>query len=221
MRIAFFGGSFDPPHEGHLAVARAAMSAVGLDSVLFAPVALQPLKPAGASASYEDRVEMIRLAIAADPGFQLSLIDSPSDKMTGSPNYTAETLIRLRSTLGDASQLFLLLGADNMVSLPQWHRAAEIPFLARLIVASRPGEDISDLAACLPQDVVATASETPNLFILSNSNGDRSELVLLPNLHYDISATQLRAAMHAENPEAPRLIPAAVLNYIHEHKLYK
>jgi nicotinate-nucleotide adenylyltransferase len=83
-RVAFFGGSFDPPHLGHLGVARAAQAALGLDIVLFAPVGAQPLKPRGASADFEDRLAMTRLAIAGEPGFDLSLADAP--KSSGAPN---------------------------------------------------------------------------------------------------------------------------------------
>ena len=77
MRVAFFGGTFDPPHLGHLAVARAARAAFALDAVLFAPVGMQPLKPEGLAASFEDRVAMTRLAIAGEPGFEVSLADAP------------------------------------------------------------------------------------------------------------------------------------------------
>src|SRR5271165_476001 len=93
-RIAFFGGSFDPPHMGHLAVARAARAALGLDCVLFAPVGAQPLKPQGPSASFADRLEMTKLAIAGQPGFAISLADAPMS--SGAPNYTLETLLGLR-----------------------------------------------------------------------------------------------------------------------------
>ena len=83
-RVAFFGGSFDPPHLGHLAVARAARDAFKLDNVLFAPVGAQPLKMNGSTASFEDRVELTRLAIADEPGFVVSLADAP--KPWGVPN---------------------------------------------------------------------------------------------------------------------------------------
>src|ERR1700722_18781834 len=96
-RIAFFGGSFDPPHCGHLAVARAAQSALALDTVLFAPVGAQPLKPQGSTASFEDRVAMTRLAIAGEAGFAVSPIEAP--KPSAFPNYTLETLLRLRAEL--------------------------------------------------------------------------------------------------------------------------
>jgi len=111
-RVAFFGGSFDPPHLGHLAVARAARAALGLDTVLFAPVGAQPLKPAGSSASFEDRVAMTRLAIDGEPGFELSLADAP--KPDGSPNFTIDTLRLLRAQMPVDSRLFLLMGADSL-----------------------------------------------------------------------------------------------------------
>ena len=77
-RIAFFGGSFDPPHRGHLTIACAASTALHLDQILFAPVGAQPLKPLGATASFDDRVAMTRLAIANEPGFVVTLADAPS-----------------------------------------------------------------------------------------------------------------------------------------------
>src|SRR5947209_15565723 len=77
-RVAFFGGSFDPPHLGHLAVASAARDALRLDRVLFAPVGAQPLKPAGSTAAFADRLAMTELAIAGEPGFEISLADAPN-----------------------------------------------------------------------------------------------------------------------------------------------
>ena len=85
-RIAFFGGSFDPPHLGHIGVARAAQVALHLDTVLFAPVGIQPLKPAGSTASFEDRVAMTELAIKGQPQFAISFADAPDPN--GRPNYT-------------------------------------------------------------------------------------------------------------------------------------
>src|SRR4051812_5838167 len=128
-RIAFFGGSFDPPHRGHLAVARAARDALRLDLVLFAPVGSQPLKPQGSTAPFEDRAAMTELAIAAEPAFQLSRIDAPN--AAGHPNYTLQTLEQLHTDMPDA-ELFCLMGADSFVSLRRWRGAAQIPFAASL-----------------------------------------------------------------------------------------
>lgn len=96
-RVAFFGGSFDPPHLGHLAVARTARAALGLDTVLFAPVGAQPLKPRGATADFPDRLAMTCLAIGDEPGLAVSLADAP--KPSGTPNFTLETLQSLRAEL--------------------------------------------------------------------------------------------------------------------------
>jgi nicotinate-nucleotide adenylyltransferase len=217
-RVAFFGGSFDPPHLGHVAIAAAAQQALALDRVLFAPVGLQPLKPAGSSASFEDRVAMIRLAIAAHPGFELSLIDAP-DSVGQRPNYTYDTLIELRQSLPSEAKLFLLLGADSFATLHQWHRSAELLFAADLIVASRPGEDLGDLPSMLP-DGVAIHAVAGNRYRLTNTAAGESALTILPDLHYDISATQLRAQI-AGSTEQPPLLDPAVLEYIHTHGLYR
>ena len=90
-RVAFFGGSFDPPHEGHLAVGRAARAALALDEVLFAPVGAQPLKPEGSTAGFEDRVAMTGLAIADEPGFLVSLADAPAGPPQRTPNLARST----------------------------------------------------------------------------------------------------------------------------------
>ena len=229
-RVAFFGGSFDPPHCGHLAIARAARDRLGLERVLFAPVGLQPLKQGGARAGFEDRVAMTRLAIAGEDGFELSLVDSPSDApwdgldsdAGGPPNYTAETLERLRAEMpGDA--LYLLVGADSLRTLKRWHRAKEIPFLARLIVASRPGERMEDagaIAACLPEGVCAE-QDGEDGFRLRTAEGLESVLTLLPELHYEISATEVREAIRAGGMTTSGVIPEAVLGYIRERGLYR
>ena len=145
MRMAFFGGSFDPPHLGHLAVARAARDAFRLDTVLFAPVGAQPLKPEGSTAGYEDGVAMTRLAIAAEPGFDGLAGRCAEALRRGGRRRTTHLITRSRRWKGCAGELvkialFFLMGADSFLGLSRWHRAAEIPFAAPLIVASRPGQ---------------------------------------------------------------------------------
>jgi nicotinate-nucleotide adenylyltransferase len=249
-RIAFFGGSFDPPHLGHLAVARAARAGLALDTVLFAPVGAQPLKPQGSTAGFQDRLEMTRLAIAGEPGFAISLADAPND--LGAPNYTLETLFRLRDELPEGGALFCLMGADSFLGLRHWHRAAEIPFAAPLVVASRPSlrpsshsgprplDQLPDLAAALPAGLtIEPAQEVKSLssgiellgFRLRNPSGDSALLYLLPGLHIEISATQIReqvctgsSALTGELTGQltwPEVLPAAVAGYIRSHGLYR
>ncbi|HXR38718.1 MAG TPA: nicotinate (nicotinamide) nucleotide adenylyltransferase [Terracidiphilus sp.] len=235
-RIAFFGGSFDPPHLGHLAVARAARAALALDTVLFAPVGAQPLKPEGPTASFDDRVAMTRLAIAGEPGLSVSLVDAP--KPTATPNYTVDTLLRLRAELPADGVLYCLMGADSFLGLRRWHSAAQIPFVAPLVVASRPGQPLDDLVAALPPGLTmepAPASLHPGpappasaldlrSYLLRNPAGESSPLYLLPGLHVDISASQIRdqiqGASRSSAPE-PRLLPIAVLDYIRSRELYR
>ena len=234
-RVAFFGGSFDPPHLGHLAVARAARAALGLDAVLFAPVGAQPLKPHGSTAGFDDRLAMTRLAIAGEPGFAVSLADAPQP--SGAPNYTLETLLALRAELLPGSALFCLMGADSFFALRLWHRAAEIPFAAPLIVASRPGQRLDDLKAALPEGLtMEPLAETGRQdsgvelrsYLLLNRAGERAPFYLLPGLHVEISATEIRERIRAlvgapsETPTAGReLLPSAVLDYIRSRGLYR
>jgi nicotinate-nucleotide adenylyltransferase len=229
-RVAFFGGSFDPPHLGHLAVARAAKAALGLDTVLFVPVGAQPLKPLGSTAAFTDRVAMTRLAIASEPGFAVSLVDGP--KPSGEPNYTLETLLRLRGELPGGGTLFCLMGADSFAGLRRWHRAAEIPFAAALIVASRPGQRMDDLEAALPAgltiEAIPKAQEMrPEIevccYSLLDQAGERAPFYLLPGLEIEISASDIREQLRggAGGSEPGRaLVSGSVAEYIHAHGLY-
>jgi len=234
-RVAYFGGSFDPPHLGHLAVARAARRALALDTVLFAPVGAQPLKPQGSTASFEDRVTMTRLAIDGEPGFSLSMADAP--KPAGMPNYTLETLEKLRAELPAASTLFCLMGADSFFGLHRWYRAAEIPFAAPLIVASRPGQPLDDLHAALPAGLTMEAAPAPvaaptgievRTYAITNSAGERTPFYLLPGLDVEISASEIRAqiriqvhAAAAEESAGGKLLPTVVADYVRSHGLYR
>jgi nicotinate-nucleotide adenylyltransferase len=235
-RIAFFGGSFDPPHIGHVAVASAAQQALQLDRILFAPVGLQPLKPSGSSASFEDRVAMTRLAIANQPAFEISLLDAPDTAKSTpnyTPNYTSDTLTNLRKSLPADAQLFLLLGADSFFTLCHWHRAAEIPFLANLIVASRPNvssaensnpemQELDNPSRYLPTSIsIQPIPNQPNRYSVINPTGQQSQLTILPNLNYDISATQLRNQIQGRSGNEPALLDPAVLQYIQQHRLYQ
>lgn len=230
-RVAFFGGSFDPPHLGHLGVARAARAALDLDLVLFAPVGAQPLKPLGATASFDDRVAMTRLAIADEPGFELSLADAP--QATGAPNYTFETLEKLQTELGQEAQLFCLMGADSFFGLRMWHRAAEIPLLAPLIVASRPGQPFDEvktevetaLPAGLGLETVneqETAGVEVHTFRVFDSRGNSAPFYLLPGLDIEISASAIRSQVRdvSRSSDVHNLLPNSVATYIRSHNLY-
>jgi nicotinate-nucleotide adenylyltransferase len=198
MRVALFGGSFDPPHHGHIAIATAAADAFELDNVLFAPTGHQPLKPEGASASFDDRLAMVALVCAQDPRFEVSDLDSPRpDDM---PNYTVETLTTLQGTMPEA-KLFNLVGADSFLDLPRWHLPERLLELAEWIVVSRPGFPIGSLSEL---------GFTPN---------QRGRIHLLRTVHEDVAATNLRERLEAGDP-CSDLLPSSVVAYIRAHKLY-
>ena len=233
-RVAFFGGSFDPPHLGHLAVARAACDALHLDTVLFAPVGVQPLKREGSMASFEDRLRMTEAAISGEAGFEVSQIDAPDP--SGRPNYTLETLLRIRASLPAGSRLYCLMGADSFLTLHQWHGAAEIPFAATLVVASRPGQSLQDLQQALPSGLCISNGDASapgagsgielRSYTVRTPSGKGAEFYVLPGLDVEISASEIRRQLRGERSgtgaAAEReLLPAAVTRYIREHGLYR
>jgi nicotinate-nucleotide adenylyltransferase len=228
-RLAFFGGSFDPPHMGHLGIARAAQAVLELETVLFTPVGSQPLKPMGPGASFEDRVAMTELAIRGLPNFAISLADAPDP--SGEPNYTIDTLNRLQAQF-PSEQLFTLMGADSFLSLRRWYRGSEIPFVAPLIVASRPGQGLEHLAAELPDGVTIRAEKESNenragvleVFTVANPAGAEAPLYLLPGLEIEISASDIRqnaGAALGRLCSGHDLLPDAVCDYIATHRLYR
>ena len=139
MRVGLFGGSFDPPHRGHLAVAEAVRDRFALDRVLLAPAAIQPLKPGGAQASFADRLRMVELLCEGAHGIEASTIDAPQPG--GSPNYTIDTLHRLRDALPQAQK-----SSSSSAPMRSSHTTVEgssrLLKQARWIVVSRPGFDL-------------------------------------------------------------------------------
>jgi nicotinate-nucleotide adenylyltransferase len=132
--IAIFGGTFDPIHHGHLLVARDAMEALDLPSITFMPAPSAPLRGTGPVASFAHRAEMIRLAIAKEPRFSLSLAEAERP----GPSYTIDTVLGLRAD-NPGSRIVWIIGADQLARLPSWHRAEELASLATFAVAARPG----------------------------------------------------------------------------------
>jgi nicotinate-nucleotide adenylyltransferase len=126
-----FGGTFDPVHVGHLAIANAALESLPLDQVLFVIARRSPLKDRGPVAGEADRLRMLELAVAGEPRFAVSRVELDRD----GPSYTVETLERLAG----ADDLFLILGSDAIADFPRWKDPERIATLATLVVAERPG----------------------------------------------------------------------------------
>lgn len=223
QRIAFFGGSFDPPHRGHLAVAKAAADRFALDQVLFAPVGSQPLKGDLLAAPFIHRYAMTVLSTESDPRFIPSLLDAPAvDGGAPRPNYTVETLQRLRDTLPPDTALFTLLGADSWFDIARWHQPARLLGLSDWIIAARPGFSLADAEAAVPPEI-KTEPPHPDAGADSGpaqSGAGVSHVFFLTSVWQDISATELRRALEAGHGPVDSLLPS-VEDYIRKTGLYR
>lgn len=139
-RVGIFGGAFDPVHNAHMAVARAAAAQFHLDRVLFVPSYRPPHKGLATHAPFEDRVRMVELACveltAADPRtrFEVSRVEEED-----APSYSIDTIAKVRAQLSPGDELFFIIGADAFAELPTWHKWREVARAVRFIVVSRPG----------------------------------------------------------------------------------
>jgi nicotinate-nucleotide adenylyltransferase len=195
MRIALFGGTFDPPHRGHLSIAQAAADGFHLDTILFAPAGRQPLKSENHTTPWDDRLAMVTLACTQDPRFQPTTLDAP--RPDGLPNYTVDTLAELHLLYPEA-MIFSLIGADSFLTLPHWRAPNRLLELAEWIVVSRPGFPVDD-SFLTPQQ--------------------RTRVHLLQTVHEDVAATDLRHRLRTGDP-CTDLLPPAVSTYIQTHRLY-
>jgi nicotinate-nucleotide adenylyltransferase len=194
-RIGLLGGTFDPPHCGHLVAAQEVAWRLRLDRVLFLPARQNPLKQDVGGSAAHDRCEMVRLAIANNAVFELSRLDLDRPP----PSYTADLLKALEAS---DRELFFIIGADILPELPRWREPAEILRLARLAVVNRPG---------------APPPEREALEAFQSGAHNRLDVVDIPGVA--ISSRDLRHRVHSGLP-IRYLIPAAVERYIVEHRLY-
>jgi nicotinate-nucleotide adenylyltransferase len=206
------GGTFDPVHLGHVALAEAALAGLRLSEVLWLPSG-SPGHRAPPVASARDRLAMLRLATGGNPRFRID--DSELDR--SEPTYTVHTLTRLRAQLGNAQPLALLLGSDSFLSLPTWMRWRELFDLAHIAVASRPGDLPSD-GGPAPELSAEIARRSARPEQLAASAAGRIVRFDMPPM--DISASAIRAQL-AAGRDTRRLLPAAVLAYIETQHLYR
>ncbi len=187
MRVALFGGSFDPPHHGHIAIATAAADVFDLEQVLFAPVGRQPLKRESTPAPFANRVAMVELACKVDGRFAVSELDAP--RADGLPNYTVDALATLQREMPEA-RLFNLVGADSFLALRRWREPERLLEAAEWIVVSRPGFALADLSG-----LELTAKQ-------------QGRVHLLQTVHEDVAATDLRERLEGGDPCLDVLSPA-------------
>ena len=196
MRIGVFGGTFDPIHTGHLIVAEVAREALPLDLVVFVPAGQPWRKMERDISPAADRVEMVRLAIASNPFFALSLVDVER----GGPSYTADTMADLIQQFGSEACFFFLAGLDAVADLPNWHQPQHLLQLCQIVALKRPGYvfDLKSLDALIP--------EASTLI----------QLLTVPEI--EISSTELQRRIR-EGRTIRYLVPMAVEQYIRQRQL--
>ena len=209
--IGVFGGTFDPVHFGHLRLAEEMADEVGLGQVRFVPAGQPPHRRAPHVAAAH-RLEMVRLATCGNPRFTVD----PREVGNPRPSYTVDTLTALRAELGETQPLWLLLGADAFLGLPNWHNWRQLFELANIIVAERPGASVLQSGA-MPQSLKSEISQRQ---LSEGSVSGRAGSVLLRQMTpLAISATAIRDTL-ARRGSIRYLLPDAVHDYIYEHHLY-
>jgi nicotinate-nucleotide adenylyltransferase len=198
VRLGVLGGTFDPPHVGHLILAEEARTRLQLDKVLFVPAG-DPWRKAGQEITLaQHRLAMVQLMLVSDPHFEVSTLEVERP----GPSYTVDTLEALHQQHGSGLELYFILGEDALHDMPHWKDPARIVSLAWLAVAPRPHGSESGVVDL--EDVVPGLSE---------------RIVPLPMPTIDISSTALRERARA-GLSLRYLVPLAVEEYIRRHGLY-
>lgn len=197
QRIGVLGGTFDPVHYGHLAIAEEARVRLPVDLVLFVPARTQPLRKNERISSPEHRAAMLERAVLGNPAFRLSRIEFERP----GPSYTVETMTLLHQRYAKGSEFFFVLGTDAFAELAHWKDPQRLITLCRFAVFQRPGCDF----------------EPRNLFLKFPLLRDRT--LFLEGPHLRISATELRERVRRHLPIRYQL-PDAVEEYIQSHNLY-
>ena len=197
-RVGILGGTFDPVHCGHLAIARRALEEAMLDRVMFIPAGSPRLKSAEPTATAEHRLAMLRLAVEGVPGFDVSDIELGQL----GPTKTFDTLKRLHSQLSGDVELVFILGLDVLSRFDQWIEPQQVVEQARLLAVSRPGYGDFDWNDFYDRNPYA-----------------RGRVDCIESTAIDISASDLRSRL-ASGASVAGMLPAAVEGYIRENRLY-
>jgi nicotinate-nucleotide adenylyltransferase len=236
MNIGLFGGSFDPIHRGHVALAQAASSRYSLRQVLFVPANVPPHKQKQPLTAFIHRYAMVALATQDEKQFKPSLLEAPEFAATQvgtaapgraaqriSANYSIDTVRRLKQTLKKSDRLFFLIGMDAFSDIAKWREARALLAECDFVIASRPGYSLQDVAESLPEGLRPPAAVT-RPFHKQPAKGDLVlpgvTLHLMEGVHHDISATTIRSAAAQGKPLARWLDPR-VADYVRKHELYR
>lgn len=224
MNIGILGGTFDPIHRGHTALARAASEKFELGKIYFIPANVPPHKQKRPLTPYAHRYAMTVLATAESKKFLPSLAEAPNDENRSSlPNYSIDTVRKFKQQMKESDKLFFLIGIDAFLDIAKWREPEALLRECEFIVASRPGYSLADVANSLPPSLRPAVAVTKPF----QKQPARGDLVLngatvhfLEGVHLDVSATQVREAV-AGGKSLGRYLDPAVAEYIKKIGLYK
>lgn len=212
--IGILGGTFDPIHFGHLRLAQEVGEQLRLAEVRFIPSGTPPHRAAPV-ASAADRLAMVRLAVAGNALFTVDGREAASQ----APAYTVDTLTALRSEVGVAQSLVLLMGADAFLDLAAWNRWHQLFGLAHIAVAYRPGFPVDTWQSRMPQPLAAEYTARLMHQPFSVHVAPAGGIVVVPIAELDISATMIREATR-RGRNSRYLLPDVIYQYIQEHEIY-
>ena len=201
-KIALFGGTFDPIHLGHTAVAANAAKRIGAEKVIFIPAKCSPLKRTSPQAKDSDRINMIKLAIAGNEIFQVSDYELKKPR----PSYTLETVRHFQNEYGGETAICWLAGADSIDELPHWYKITELMEACNLCIMFRAG--------CKPPDFAKFEAIWPANLV------EKLQRNIIPTPLIDVSSTEIRKRLTAGLSAADMLHPD-VADYIRTHNLYR
>jgi len=212
VRLGLFGGTFNPIHLGHLRAAEEVSESLGLDRLLFIPAARPPHKDAMAVTSFAVRLEMVRLAVAAHPRFEVSDLENQRPEKS----YSIDTLRWFRREYGPEAAIFFIVGLDAMLEIQTWREYQHLFSLCHFVVLDRPGYEPADLHPILGEELHCRATAAGQVFVHPSGN----KIYFQPITRLDISSTQIRR-LAAQGRSLRYLLPEAVRRYILNHQLYR
>ncbi len=235
MNLALFGGTFDPIHRGHLAIARAARERFHLQRIYFVPADVPPHKQEQPVTAFEHRYAMVALALAEEKDFVPSLLEAPprhakvlafrteAERDQPPANYSIHTVRRLKRLLPKDARLYFLIGIDAFLDIAKWREPEALMEEVEFIVAARPGFSLADVAGALPATVRPRAAAI-RAFHRQKEQGSLVlpgvTLHLLGDVHENVSATRIRTDA-ASKKSLGKLVPASVADYIRKAELYR
>jgi len=221
MNIGLFGGTFDPVHKGHLAVARAAAERLQLGKVYFIPASMPPHRKDERITPFHHRYAMLALATAGEKRFLPSLAEAPAEQ--DHLSFTIDTVRRFKQAAGKSDHLFFLIGIDAFLQVASWHRAEDLLREIDFIVVSRPRFSMADIGDALPK-ALRPAPAVLKAFKKSPANGTlalaNTLIHILDEVESPVSATEVRRAV-AGGKSLARFLEPLVAEYIKKIGLYK